>query len=162
MDWNSLTGTLAVALITAALVVWLVRRQYKALLRAQEKASEVALREAQLGLREKESANETAFRSKVVEQDLKARELARLESQLESEREQLNRKAQEIEKGHDHLESTDKEVEKARQLYREKLHAVSKMDSEAAREVLINEMRKECEAELRSLRQEYLSDSGVP
>lgn len=159
MDWNSLTGILAVALITAALVVWLVRRQYKALLRAQEKASEVALREAQLGLREKESANETAFRSKVVEQDLKARELARLESQLESEREQLNRKAQEIEKGHDHLESTDKEVEKARQLYREKLHAVSKMDSEAAREVLINEMRKECEAELRSLRQEYLSDS---
>ncbi|CAI8295536.1 MAG: Ribonuclease Y [Opitutia bacterium UBA7350] len=159
MDWNSHTGILALVLLTAAVVLWLVRRQYRALLKAQEKSSEVALREAELGLREKESANAVEFRSKAVEQELKARELAQLESKILLEREQLELKAKEIEEAHGHLKSHDKDTEKARRLYREKLSEVSKMDAEEAREVLIKETRKECETELRSLRQEYLSDS---
>ena len=159
MDWNSHTGILALVLLTAAVVLWLVRRQYRALLKAQEKSSEVALREAELGLREKESANAVEFRSKAVEQELKARELAQLESKILLEREQLELKAKEIEEAHGHLKSHDKDAEKARRLYREKLSEVSKMDAEEAREVLIKETRKECETELRSLRQEYLSDS---
>ena len=158
MDWNSLTEMLVVALVTAVVVALLIRRHYQAVLNAKEQAVVVKAREAELALREKESALEVKFRSKEVEQEVQGRELARLESQLESEQERLDRKTKKVESAQQEIETGDQEAEKTRRLYRLKLHQISQMDEADAREALIKDTRKECEAELRSLRQEYLSE----
>lgn len=159
MDWNSLTVIFVVAGASTAVTALLVRRYYLTLLQAREQTGVVEAREAELGLREKESALEVKFRSKEAEQDLQGRELARLESQLNLEREKLTRKAQEIEDAQQEMESGDKEAEKTRRLYRMKLHQISQMDAAEAREILLKDTRRECETELRSLRQEYLGES---
>ncbi|MGB0184112.1 MAG: ribonuclease Y [Opitutales bacterium] len=159
MDWNSLTVIFVVAGASTAVTALLLRRYYLTLLQAREQTGVVEAREAELGLREKESALEVKFRSKEAEQDLQGRELARLESQLNLEREKLTRKAQEIEDAQQEMESGDKEAEKTRRLYRMKLHQISQMDAAEAREILLKDTRRECETELRSLRQEYLGES---
>lgn len=159
MDWNSLTVIFVVAGASTAVTALLLRRYYLTLLQAREQTGVVEAREAELGLREKESALEVKFRSKEAEQDLQGRELARLESQLNFEREKLTRKAQEIEDVQQEMESGDKEAEKTRRLYRMKLHQISQMDAAEAREILLKDTRRECETELRSLRQEYLGES---
>lgn len=159
MDWNSLTVIFVVAGASTAVTALLLRRYYLTLLQAREQTGVVEAREAELGLREKESALEVKFRSKEAEQDLQGRELARLESQLNLEREKLTRKAQEIEDVQQEMESGDKEAEKTRRLYRMKLHQISQMDAAEAREILLKDTRRECETELRSLRQEYLGES---
>ena len=159
MDWNSLTVIFVVAGASTAVTALLLRRYYLTLLQAREQTGVVEAREAELGLREKESALEVKFRSKEAEQDLQGRELARLESQLNLEREKLMRKAQEIEDVQQEMESGDKEAEKTRRLYRMKLHQISQMDAAEAREILLKDTRRECETELRSLRQEYLGES---
>lgn len=159
MDWNSLAVIFVVAGASTAVTALLLRRYYLTLLQAREQTGVVEAREAELGLREKESALEVKFRSKEAEQDLQGRELARLESQLNLEREKLTRKAQEIEDVQQEMESGDKEAEKTRRLYRMKLHQISQMDAAEAREILLKDTRRECETELRSLRQEYLGES---
>lgn len=159
MDWNSLSVIFVVAGASTAVTALLLRRYYLTLLQAQEQAGVVEAREAELELREKESEREVKFRSKEAEQDLQGRELARLEAQIHSEREKLMRKAQEIEEAQQEMESSDKEAEKTRRLYRLKLHQISQMDEAEARQVLIKDTRRECEAELRSIRQEYLRES---
>ena len=148
-----------VAGASTAVTALLLRRYYLTLLQAQEQAGVVEAREAELELREKESEREVKFRSKEAEQDLQGRELARLEAQIHLEREKLMRKAQEIEEAQQEMESSDKEAEKTRRLYRLKLHQISQMDEAEARQVLIKDTRRECEAELRSIRQEYLRES---
>lgn len=159
MDWNSLSVIFVVAGASTAVTALLLRRYYLTFLQAQEQAGVVEAREAELELREKESALEVKFRSKEVEQDMQGRELARLESQIHLEREKLVRKAQEIEEAQKEMESCDMEAEKTRRLYRLKLHQISQMDEAEARQVLIKDTRRECEAELRSIRQEYLRES---
>lgn len=159
MDWNSLTVIFVVAGASMAVTALLLRRYYLTLLQTREQTGVVEAREAELALREKESALEVKFRSKEAEQELQGRELARLESQLNLEREKLARKAVEIEEAQQEMESGDKEAEKTRRLYRLKLHQISQMDAAEAREVLLKDTRRECEAELRSLRQEYLGES---
>ena len=77
MDWNSLTVIFVVAGASTAVTALLVRRYYLTLLQAREQTGVVEAREAELGLREKESALEVKFRSKEAEQDLQGRELAR-------------------------------------------------------------------------------------
>jgi ribonuclease Y len=57
------------------------------------------------------------------------------------------------------VDSSDNEAEKTRRLYRMKLHQITQMDEAEARQILLKDTRKECETELRSLRQEYLSES---
>ena len=159
MDWNSLTVIFVVAGASTAVTALLLRRYYLTLLQAREQTGVVKAREAELALREKESALEVKFRSKEAEQDLQGRELARLESQLNLEREKLTRKAQEIEDAQQEMESGDKEAEKTRRLYRMKLHQISQMDAAEAREILLKDTRRECEAELRTVREEYLGES---
>jgi ribonuclease Y len=159
MDWNSLTVIFVVAGATTAVTALVVRRYYLSLVQSGVQKGAVEAREAKLALREKESELEVKYRSREAEQESRARELNRLETQLEAEQEKLSTKASEVEAARQELDSSDNEAEKTRRLYRMKLHQITQMDEAEARQILLKDTRKECETELRSLRQEYLSES---
>lgn len=126
---------------------------------ANRQKHEVEVREEQLLRREKEVAQDLAFKSRESEQELQERELSRLKAQLEVEENKLELKSQQIQQAQRALEENDNEAEKTRRLYRLKLHQISQMNKEEARGVLFKDVEKECALELQRLRQEHLQQS---
>jgi ribonuclease Y len=159
MEWNALIGVMLLACLPALIAALIVRRHYLSLLQTNEQVGDVKVREVELVLREKEAALDLKFRSLGAEQEARSRELSRQEAQLALEQDKLSTKAREVDSASEALEVSDNEAEKTRRLYRMKLHQISGMDEDEAREILLKDTRKACEEELRALRREHLSES---
>jgi len=128
---------------------------------------EVEAREQQLQLKEERAAMELQLQKQQTEAE---RELARREDALavrvrdldtRSERvemaeRELDQKNKTLARERDLLTEAEHEAEKVRRLYRLKLHQITQMDQEDARQLLIRSTEKECAQELSDLRRSKL------
>ncbi|WP_169305331.1 ribonuclease Y [Coraliomargarita akajimensis] len=131
----------------------------------QDAAAE--LREAQIGLKEERSNMELTYKNREAELE---RGLASRQDTLDSRERDLNRYSDRVEEFANNLEKKDKELsrekrlledaeheaEKVRRLYNMKLHQISQMDQDEARQLLLRNTERECESEIRDLRQKLL------
>lgn len=163
---GALLGALAVGLVVGLYF----RKKLAAVEASHRLQSDVAAREQQLALKEERAERELQWQKKQSEAE---RELARKEETLvvrtrelevrtehvgQSERD-LEQKAKALSRERELLAESEHEAEKVRRLYRLKLHQITQMDEEAARQLLIRSTEKECERELLDLRRRKLQRS---
>jgi len=148
-----LTLGLLLGLFLCSLYYWFnVRRRLARNEAAQKMESDVALREAELSLREEKSNLELDYKRKQADLERNQERLTELEAEL-------NTKESELEKETKSLDEVQHEAERTRRLYQLKLHQISQMDQEEARQLLIRVTEKECEKEIRDLRHKLLDRS---
>ena len=172
MEFDQIVGFLC-GIVSGVVVYWLlIARRFERREEAQRLKLDVEAREAQLKLREEKSAYELDFKNREAElersialrkeeQDLRARELARASDRHAEKGKQLEEKEQDLARSKRGLEESEHEAEKTRRLYRLKLHQISQMDQVEARKLLIAATERECEKEIRDLRQTLLKRSDA-
>lgn len=159
MDWFSLEGSFWGAVVVLVTTVVFMRRRCAQKIKSLKLEHAVFAKEAELGLREKEAELELKFKTQEAEQEARLRETERFAAQLEVDAKKLEAKGLEVEKAQRELETSDNEAEKIQRLYRLKLHQISQMNQEEAREILLKDTQRECELELQALRRDQLEQS---
>lgn len=128
---------------------------------------DVEMREGRLALKEAQSEMELSFKNKeldlqramVAREDelkIRARELEREGERQTDAQTQLESKFKELAREQRLLGDAEHEAEKIRRLYRLKLHQITQMERDEARQLLIRSTEKECEQEIRELRRNKL------
>ena len=138
----TLGGALGALFSAVFLLIWAKRRiaRTEKLRRSQ---FELEKREAAVIQKELQSSMKLEFRE---------RELEREEKRQKDLQVQLDARLKELEREESILSDAEHEAEKMRRLYRLKIHQITQMDREEARQVLIRSMEKECEQEIREMR----------
>ena len=128
------------------LLVWAKRRiaRTEKLRRSQ---FELEKREVTLSQKEMQSSMKLEF---------KERELEREDKRQKDLQVQLDARLKEVEREESLLSDAEHEAEKMRRLYRLKIHQITQMKREEARQVLIRSMEKECEQEIKEMRRDLL------
>jgi ribonucrease Y len=156
------------ALLAAALVAWVlisfVRKQGKTLLIEQEKRLRAELeREKQdhaLALerdrRDRQASLESEFERRRAELRAKEDEAVNALLTVEKERELIERRREALEAQIVEAESREDLARQRLAEYRNKLHALADMSREAVRSQLRADVERECEDEIRDLREERL------
>ena len=172
MEFEHILGIIGGALIGALVYRFLMARRLDRREEAQRLKLDVEAREAQLKWREEKSALELEYKNKEAdlerslalrkdELDLRARELARASDRHAERGKKLEEKEKDLARALRGLEDSEHEAEKTRRLYRLKLHQISQMDQVEARKLLITATERECEKEIRDLRQDLLKRSDA-
>ncbi|CAA6676579.1 MULTISPECIES: ribonuclease Y [unclassified Lentimonas] len=172
MEIEHILGSLVGALVGATVYHLLMARRFERREEAQRLQLDVEAREAQLKWREEKSTLELEYKNKEAElersftlrkdeQDLRARELARANERHTERVAKLEEKEKDLVRASRNLEDSEHEAEKTRRLYRLKLHQISQMDQVEARKLLIAATERECEKEIRDLRQSLLKRSDA-
>lgn len=168
MNFDQILWGIACAVLGALLLygaVWRRQRRVEDMRRSQE---EVEKREAQLARKEAESELELRYKNKELdlkrevssrEDELKmqSREIEREAERLSELRGQLDGQQKELTREQRLLAEAEHEAEKVRRLYRLKLHQITQMERDEARQLLIRNTEKECEQEIRELRRSKLT-----
>lgn len=163
-------GILAGSLVTAGAAFLLHYRQRKASGERIQEQLRLAEKEQNLRLEELKNRQELAFEKKMadLERDYKDREIEIRGKEdeavsallsIEKERDNLNRRMQELD---DKFERMDAQRDQLRELtseYRNRLQDVGQASMEAARDQLIELAKRECEDEIRELKNEILGRS---
>lgn len=172
MEFDQILGFLG-GILVGVVVYWLlIARRFERREEAQRLKLDVEAREAQLKLREEKSAFELEFKNREAEHDrsialrkeemdLRARELARASDRHAERSAKLDEREQELVRMKRGVEDSEHEAEKTRRLYRLKLHQISQMDQVEARKLLISATERECEKEIRDMRQSLLKRSDA-
>ncbi|TVP79573.1 MAG: ribonuclease Y [Puniceicoccaceae bacterium] len=167
MNFDHILGGLVGALSSAVLLALFCRRRLARTEEVLRHQFDVGEREAKLALREAQSDLDLKFKKRELdlnrdmanredELKLRSRELER-ESERQAEQQiQLQATQKELMREQRLLSDAEHEAEKVRRLYRLKLHQVSQMDQEGARQLLIRSAEQECEQEIRELRRNKL------
>lgn len=167
MNFEFIIGGLTGALLSALCVVFLCRRRlvrFEETLRGQfeveEREAKLAMKEAQsdllLKFKNKELDLNRTLASREDEIKLRSRELDHERARMGEQLAQLKVSQKELVREQRLLTDAEHEAEKVRRLYRLKLHQISQMDEEAARQLLIRNTERECEQEIRDLRRNKL------
>jgi len=156
MNFEHATGLILGALIGAGIAALLLKRRFDQAVAAERMRREVERKEAELELREKVSEREFALKRREAELDAQGRENSRVAEQNESCAARLESREKQIESEQEALEDAEHEAKKIQRLYRLKLHQISRMDREEARQHLIRSAEKECAEELSELRRRKL------
>jgi len=156
MNFEHATGLILGALIGAGIAALLLKRRFDQAVAAERMRREVERKEAELELREKVSEREFALKRREAELDAQGRENSRVAEQNESCAARLESREKQIESEQEALEEAEHEAKKIERLYRLKLHQISRMDREEARQHLIRSAEKECAEELSELRRRKL------
>ncbi len=144
-----------------------LKRRYARRLEVMREKLAVEAREAQLEVREARADLELEYKNREAELersvakrgddlDSREREQERVAERQEEAAQKLEVKEKELAKEQRLLEEAEHEAEKVRRLYRLKLHQISQMDQEGARQLLLRATEKECENEIRDLRARHL------
>ena len=156
---GAVCGVLAYAL--------LARRRLQTKEAAQRYQWEVAEREARIAWREKEANMELDFQRRETELEralsvrrdeveLRSRELDRRDKRAAAHESELAERENELLKERRLLEEAEHEAEKVRRLYRLKLHQITHMSREDARDLLVQSVERDCERELAAMRAKLL------
>ncbi len=157
-----------VGALASAILLWLYfRRRHARAEEAQRMKLDVEAREQQLKLKEEQAEIELQMQKKQaeLERDLARREDALLVKIRDQEREserlaqaerECDEKSKSLARERQLLSEAEHEAEKVRRLYRLKLHQITQMDQEDARQLLLRSTEKECERELLDLRRRRL------
>ncbi len=170
MNFHLIAGITIGAVIGTVLYWFMMRRRFQRIEEENRLKRDVEARETQLKLREERAELELAFQRKeaeldrlssarVDEFDVRAREQERVSERIQEREEDLESKEKEVTRGKRLVDEAEHEAEKVRRLYRMKLHQVSQMEEEEARQLLLRITEKECEKEIRDLRHKLLDRS---
>lgn len=155
----------------AGLILWVYCRWKMAQAEAAQRLRlDVETRENELRLKEERGVLELELQKKQSEME---RELARREDaldvrvrefegrveRLELKKREMEQKEKTLTREQELLTEAEHEAEKVRRLYRLKLHQITQMDQEEARQLLIRSTEQECERELLDLRRQKLQRS---
>jgi ribonuclease Y len=167
MNFDHILGGLVGAVAGVLLIYFATRRLFARQEEALRAQLDVEIREARLAQKEAQSELELRFKNKELdlyrelatrEDELKVRE-RELERGCERQEEQqvlLDVKLKEHLREQRLLSDAEHEAEKVRRLYRLKLHQISQMDRDEARQLLIKATERECEDEIRDLKRNKL------
>jgi ribonuclease Y len=167
MNFDYLLGGL-VGAVCGILVVYLTTKRRTA--RQQEALRtqlDVEQREARLVQKVAQSELELSFKNKQLdlnrslatredELKLRSRELEREGERQTEQQAQIELKLKELTREQRTVADAEHEIEKMRRLYRLKLHQITQMGRDEARQFLIKTTEKECEQEIRDLRRNKL------
>ena len=154
-------GILIGAVIGIGFLFVAFRRRFRSQQETQRQQLEVEAREARLALREEQSELELEIKKKDAELHSAIREQERQAERLKEETAELEDRYKELVREKRLVEDAEHEAEKARRLYRLKLHQLTQMDQAQARELLMKAAEKECAQEIRAMRQAQLGRSEL-
>ncbi|PXA05405.1 ribonuclease Y [Coraliomargarita sinensis] len=170
MSFEQTLGIAMGAVIGACLAVLIYRRRVIRLQESERLKCDVELREAKLKLREehnemelelqrKQTENERMLASRENELTVRARDLDRKAEHLKEAENLIEQKNKEVSREQRLLDDAEHEAEKVRRLYRLKLHQITHMDENDARQLLLRSTEKECAQEIADLRRSKLGRS---
>lgn len=159
MNFDQIVGFAAGALIGIFAVLFFFKRRFARKEDVLGQKLDVEVREARLAIREEQSEQELKFKQRSAELDLATKENTRREELLGKQETANEDKAKELSREQRLLEDTEHEAEKIRRLYRLKLHQITQMDQDEARQLLLRNTEKECDQEIRDLRRTLLGRS---
>ncbi|MDA9591992.1 ribonuclease Y [bacterium] len=168
MKFDFIIGGIAGAFVGALLLYIFTKRRFARQEETLRSQLNVEQREAKLAQKEAHSELELSFKNKEIDQsrvlsiredELKAR-TRELEREKERQAEQtlhVDIKLKALTRDQRHLSDAEHEAEKIRRLYRLKLHQITQMERDEARQLLIKATEQECEQEIRDLRRSKLN-----
>jgi ribonuclease Y len=168
MKFDFILGGIAGAFIGSLLLYIVTKRRLARREEALDAQLHVEQREAKLAQKEAHSELELSFKNKEIDQnralsmredELKvlARELAREKERQAEQTLHIDIKLKALTRDQRHLSDAEHEAEKIRRLYRLKLHQITQMERDEARQLLIKATEQECEQEIRDLRRSKLN-----
>jgi len=167
MNLDHILGGLVGAVAGILLIFLATKRLFARQEDALRTQLDVEQREARLAQKEAQSELELSFKNRELDLD---RSLATREDELNSRARELERQAErqieeqlqvdsrlkELTREQRVVADAEHEAEKIRRLYRLKLHQISQMERDEARQFLIKATERECEQEIRDLRRNKL------
>ena len=168
MNFDHILGGLIGAIVGTTVIYIASKRRYARQGEALRSQLDVDVREARLAQKEAQSELELKFKNKELdlnrslatredELQVRSRELERESERQSEQQEQLEAKLKELTRDQRLLSDAEHEAEKVRRLYRLKLHQITQMERDEARQLLIKATEKECEQEIRDLRRSKLN-----
>ncbi|WP_269524469.1 ribonuclease Y [Coraliomargarita parva] len=149
-------GLLIGAILGAGIVALIAKRRLAHLDAARRLKLDVEAREAELLLREKQNEQELALKRREADLDVRQREVDRSNDLVEERVSKLDEQQKLLDREQHALDEAEHEAKKMERLYRMKLHHITQMDSDDARQLLIRSTERECATELNELRQRLL------
>jgi ribonuclease Y len=167
MIFEYIIGGIVGAFIGVVIFVLIAKRRLARHEEYRRGQLDVEQREARLALKEAKSEMELSFKNKELNLDralaaredelnIRARELDRENERQSEAQAQIDAKLKELSRGQRLLSEAEHDAEKVRRLYRLKLHQITQMERDEARQLLIRTTEKECEQEIRELRRSQL------
>ena len=168
MKFDFILGGIAGAFIGSLLLYIVTKRRLARREEALDAQLHVEQREAKLAQKEAHSELELSFKNKEIDQNralsmredelkVRARELAREKERQAEQTLHVDIKLKALTRDQRHLSDAEHEAEKIRRLYRLKLHQITQMERDEARQLLIKATEQECEQEIRDLRRSKLN-----
>ena len=168
MKFDFIIGGFAGAFVGALLLYIFTKRRLARREEAVRTQLDVEQREAKLAQKEAQSELELSFKNKEIDQSrvlsiredelkARARELEREKERQSEQKLHIDIKLKALTRDQRHLSDAEHEAEKIRRLYRLKLHQITQMERDEARQILIKATEQECEQEIRDLRRTKLS-----
>ena len=168
MKFDFIIGGFAGAFVGALLLYIFTKRRLARREEAVRAQLDVEQREAKLAQKEAQSELELSFKNKEIDQSrvlsiredelkARARELEREKERQSEQKLHIDIKLKALTRDQRHLSDAEHEAEKIRRLYRLKLHQITQMERDEARQILIKATEQECEQEIRDLRRTKLS-----
>ena len=168
MKFDFIIGGIAGAFVGALLLYIVTKRRLARREEALDAQLHVEQREAKLAQKEAHSELELSFKNKEIDQNralsiredelkVRARELAREKERQAEQTLHVDIKLKALTRDQRHLSDAEHEAEKIRRLYRLKLHQITQMERDEARQLLIKATEQECEQEIRDLRRSKLN-----
>ncbi len=163
-------GFVAGSLVAAGVAVFVYYRQKKTANERVQERCRIAEREQALKLEELKSRQELAFEKRMaeLERDFKDREIelrgredeavSALVS-IEKERDVLDRRGRDLDEKFEKLDSRKDQLRELTSEYRSRLQEIGQASMESAREQLIELAKRECEDEIRELKNDILGRS---
>ena len=143
-------------ILGVVLVALIMQHQIRLFKSNYKQKSEILLKEKTLELREQISGLELNVQSREGELDRKLKEVSLLERRLIDKANDFVDKENEILKEQKFLDSAKFNAKKLERFYRLKLHQITQMSAKEARQLLIEDTKKECAEELKDIRREQL------
>jgi ribonuclease Y len=168
MKFDFILGGIAGAFIGSLLLYIVTKRRLARREEALDAQLHVEQREAKLAQKEAHSELELSFKNKEIDRNralsmredelkVRARELAREKERQAEQTLHIDIKLKALTRDQRHLSDAEHEAEKIRRLYRLKLHQITQMERDEARQLLIKATEQECEQEIRDLRRSKLN-----
>ena len=168
MKFDFIIGGITGAFIGALLLRIVTKRRLARREEALRTQLDVEQREAKLAQKEAHSELERSFKNKEIDQrrvlsmredelKVRARDLEREKERLAEQTLHVDIKLKALSRDQRQLSDAEHEAEKIRRLYRLKLHQITQMERDEARQLLIKATEQECEQEIRDLRRSKLN-----
>jgi len=142
-----------------AVLFFLMQRQARLLHQNYKQKLDLSDQEHSLALREKLSEQDLMIKAKASEIARKQKDLELLEGRLNEKNKDFTKKENDLLKEEKLLDGAKFNAKKLERFYRLKLHQITQMNKDEARELLIQATQKDCEEEIKEIRKEKLERS---